>query len=383
MSQHPTTRRARVERKGVALAIALVSIVILSLVSMGVFYASTQEYRISSNTMSQRQAAAAAELGQSLVMGSWNVVSGSTIAVGDTVRRDSTDAAGWGFKVVTTRLSTMTYWIVSEGWSHKGTPIEGRAKTGILMRPQGPQLNVPGSLTTAGPVKLSGTSELNGHNQNPPGWSCPTLTPDKPALVTSYTAGGNPKLVGGAIIDGSPAVDYNPIAADTSTYFSYGTMGWKDLTSMASKTFPAGTITTTGPVITGGACDLSVITNWGDPTRSSPGGVCESYFPIIYVAGDAHISSSGRGQGILLVEGDLDLSGGFEFFGIVIARGRVTSSGTGAHITGGVLAADADLDQNTIVGTSLIQYSGCAIEAALKASAQLRPVRQRAWTQVF
>ena len=52
---------------------------------------------------------------------------------------------------------------------------------------------------------------------------------------------------------------------------------------------------------------MSVATNWGAPTvKTSP---CFNYFPIIYHYGRPQLSGSGAGQGILLVEGNLTVTG--------------------------------------------------------------------------
>jgi hypothetical protein len=84
----------------------------------------------------------------------------------------------------------------------------------------------------------------------------------------------------------------------------------------------------------------------------------------------------------LLVDGDLELNGGFQYTGIIIVRGTLTTTGTGAKITGGVMAANIDLDQNTVLGNSSIKYSSCAINAVSQGSAYLKPVAQRAWVDV-
>ena len=87
--------------------------------------------------------------------------------------------------------------------------------------------------------------------------------------------------------------------------------------------------------------------NWGDPfTPTSP---CFSRFPIIHAQAGLTINGE-LGQGILLVEGDLAVQGGFEFFGIVMVRGKLKTNGTGGHFNGAVMAANVDLDDNTVIG---------------------------------
>src|SRR5205814_7090438 len=103
----------------------------------------------------------------------------------------------------------------------------------------------------------------------------------------------------------------------------------------------SGTYNGIGPVISGTTCVTSNSSNWGDPL--TPATPCASYFPIIRFQGVSTAVTKltgGFGQGILIVDGDLEVSGGFQFFGPVIVRGHFKTTGTGGHFNGGVIAAD-------------------------------------------
>ncbi len=83
----------------------------------------------------------------------------------------------------------------------------------------------------------------------------------------------------------------------------------------------------TGPAYTGAIppkCDTNVETNWGEPTLATD--PCFNYFPIIYHYGNLKLQG-GRGQGILLVEGDLTATGGMVFYGPVFVTGTLSTSG--------------------------------------------------------
>jgi len=85
---------------------------------------------------------------------------------------------------------------------------------------------------------------------------------------------------------------------------------------------------------------------------------------------------------VLLVDGDLTLSGGAWFAGVVIARDDVRSSGVGGTVLGTVMAGDAAIasgDHTVLGGATHLQLSRCAIDRALTWSARLVPMRQRAW----
>src|SRR3989454_12548566 len=60
----------------------------------------------------------------------------------------------------------------------------------------------------------------------------------------------------------------------------------------------------------------------------NPAGKCASYFPIVHILGSASINGV-QGQGILLVDGSLDVQGGFQWFGITIVRGTLKTAGGG------------------------------------------------------
>ncbi|MDP3775143.1 MAG: hypothetical protein Q8Q85_12850 [Gemmatimonadales bacterium] len=109
---------------------------------------------------------------------------------------------------------------------------------------------------------------------------------------------------------------------------------------------------------------------------------CRNYFPIIYVNGDLKLTG-GYGQGILLVSGDLDVQGGFEFYGPVIIRGSLKTSGTGGHFNGGLMAANVDLETSSVLGDAVVTYSSCAIARALQFNAPGRLLAQRSWAELF
>ncbi len=110
---------------------------------------------------------------------------------------------------------------------------------------------------------------------------------------------------------------------------------------------------------------------------------CTSYAPVILFTSDAHLSN-GRGQGVLLVDGDLQLSGNFEFTGLVITTGQVRTTGTGNKITGGVMAQDVNLgDQTSFLGNPTVAYSRCALDWVLQQTAVAKPAGGHSWTQMF
>lgn len=87
---------------------------------------------------------------------------------------------------------------------------------------------------------------------------------------------------------------------------------------------------------------------------------------VTYVGGSVQLTSSSTGSGILIVDGDLDVHGGMNFYGLIIVRGVTTFSGGGSdqvNLYGAILsgeklgAADAELG-----GSVSLQYDSCALK---------------------
>jgi hypothetical protein len=112
---------------------------------------------------------------------------------------------------------------------------------------------------------------------------------------------------------------------------------------------------------------------------------CLNYYPIIYSPGDLHLNGKNRGQGVLLVEGNLQINGSFDFYGIIIVKDDVNKGNGTASVHGSIMARNAQLtDGGSILsGTQDVYYSKCAIESALRGSAILIPTRTRGWAQLF
>jgi hypothetical protein len=371
-----------------ALPLVLGAIVIIGALIAGVMFAATQDYRGASNDLNQTRAAAAAEMGVNRLTIDWNLSYNTSMKTGDTLRKQYTDPRGAVADVFVTRLAGPFFWVVSEGQTTPGAvQVGARRRYGSLLRLNTPDIPFMAALTGRGTILVGGSSTVSGNDHAPTGWSCPALGKALAGLAMSDTTSGL-KLPGCSVskscVTGSPQFLQTLAAADTATYFVYGNSTYQALAASASKIIPAGqTLTNLGPVTTSGVCQTTLMTNWGDPNRALPAGACESYFPTIHALGDLHLSG-GVGQGILLVDGNLDMTGGFSFTGVLIVRGTVSAYGTGAHVTGGVMAANVDLDaDNTVLGNSSINYSSCALQQVMYSSSYPKPAKQRAWINLY
>ena len=372
---------ATTKRTGMALPMVLGAIVIIGTLIGGVMYVATQDYRVGANTLNETRATAAAEMGLNRLTTDWDQTK-NTIPVGDTLTKSYTELNGATVNVLVTRLPGPFFWAVSEAQT-RGNSLQygSRRRYGGLFRLNTPAMNFLGAVTAAGNIRVSGNVTVNGNDANPTGWGCTNSFTNMPGAVITPTA--TTTINGSVTVVGNPPYTTSPAAADTNTYFNYGSTTYTTLAQAANITLPGGTYTGMAPVVANGVCQKTLPLNWGDPVRHTPVAACENYFPIVHITGSA-ILSGGTGQGILLIDGDLTKAGGFNWYGIVIARGTVRAVGNNNGIFGAVMAAAVDLgDAVTLGGSTTVQYSTCAVMQALSATSPLAVARGRPWVNLY
>jgi hypothetical protein len=369
---------------------SLLAIVLIGAMVAGGYMAGVQYYRIGRNSLVEQRAMAATELGLDSAYALWNK-SWNTQATGTvTTLAYSAPNGAWVDTVRVTKLNQLSSLIVSEGRAGGfATPLSARRRVAMIVVLNMPKVNQIGALTSRGTVTIGGSTAISGVDTSLAGWNCPPAGSGVagvavPAFSNLAWGGSCP---GGTCIQGSPLVSITSAANDTNTYFSYGTMKWAQLVAMADVSV-SGTLTHVKPTTlsSGGTtvCSTSVNTNWGDPNRASPAGACESYFPVVYAPSDISINGD-QGQGVLLVNGNLNIQGGFVFYGQIIARGTVKLTGTGNHVYGGVMAASIQdsTDASKLSGNSSIRYSRCAVTSVFLNAAMGSRAPQRSWIELF
>lgn len=371
-------------RHGIAIVAALGGIVVIGALIAGVFFVSTQESQISGGSLVHERAFRAAELGLNTTLANWDAPVMYALPTGgmDTMVYSGN---GWVDTVVVTKLTSQAYSMLSSATAGSGRLARSRKQTLLSIRLSAPDFDFLGALTVRGTTQIGGSSVITGTNTNPSGWAdCPasndTLAGIAIADSTQISYSGT-----GHVVTGSPKILQDASAGDTANYFTFGDEDWETLTASATKIINGTTtFSQINPVVSNGVCDKSAAANWGAPIHTVPANPCENYFPIIHHKGSTSTLklSGARGQGILLVDGDLEISGGFEFYGPVIVRGRIKTTGTGGKLNGGVMAANVQLDQNTVLGDATIIYSSCAVAKAIAGSANPRRIVHRAWTEV-
>jgi Tfp pilus assembly protein PilX len=374
------------QRRGVALITALFGVVVLAVLMSGMYFTSNQEYRGTRNALVEQRAFAVAEYGLNSEISNWDrarnqIQSFGIGAIDSTKVYPANTDTSW---VKVTRLTDNTFWVLSDGYANMGNNLESRRQTSAFVRIAYPTINPRGAITAAGNVRLQGAANVDGDDVHPAGWTnCGALVPTVPGVTVPPSG---TVTTGPTNITSIPATAHDSAAADSNTYVRYGSESWNTLTSNAdikltggvynADIFPVGTATT---------CDKSGDFNWGEPLRPGDVAGCYGYFPIIYSSGSLHLNGNGRGQGILLVNGDLEINGLLDFYGIVIVRDDILKSNGTAKVTGAVFAANMTVGDplSWLTGDQDVQYSNCAVQSALSGSAILVRVTQRHWAQVF
>lgn len=381
-------KRVMQNERGIALAVAIFALVIVGALVAGAFFVGTQEQRVAESSRRLQQSFGIAEVGVGQKMATWNPNVDNVVRVfpADSITVPTTPAMTGTYGGIVRKLNPNMYLIDITAQdsislrSGLGKASGGaRQRVGLLARVRPLEMDIQASLTTQGDVALKGQSRVDGSDHLPPGWTdCDPLGAPAAGIRVDQ---GTVTVQGQATVAGAPPVR-NDTSVGPQTFTQFGDVSYDQLAARATITLPGGTYQT-APVLTGGACDKSVQTNWGDGINHAS--LCASYFPVIHIKGSVVLNGV-QGQGILMVDGDLSVQGSYEFFGITIVRGSISTSGGGttdAHFWGTVMAQNVDLELQNASGKATLNYSKCAIIQALQMNSMVVPMVSRGWAQLF
>jgi hypothetical protein len=368
----------RRDERGVALVGAIFALLLIGGMVSGAFFVGMQEQRVGHSTLKAQQAFHTAEGAAQYLVADWdpykynNLVVGSTLA--DVGWMD--DSTGW-YRRSLRRMNTMLYLVDVQGFSADSSTGQ---HVGLLARLNPVEVRADAAFTTRGNVRARGKSEINGNDRTPPGWlDCPAVeAAGAPGLLVDDKK--NVTEEGGAhIIAGNPRIAEDK-KIDVAELTTFADTDFDALAAEATKVLPPGTYEQLEPSFVGTECNLADPKNWGD--GRNPLSPCGDYYPVTLITGDAVIRNW-QGQGLLLVDGDLMVNGNFEYFGVIIVRGRFWTEGTGQKFHGAVIAANNGDGLNDIAGDAKLYYSSCAIQRSLQGTALAVPFGERSWVSLY
>ena len=360
------SRSRRADERGMALALAIFALVVVGALVAGAFLAGHLEQRTGRSSLYAEQAADAAEAGAAELLASWDAPTLNALAPGSVATFPSTPLAGRAsYHPTVTRLNAQLFLVQSHGTrvNASGGTL-ARRTVGLVARLASLGEGPGAALTTGKPVEIAGDEVTISGN-------------DSASAAANECAPGRSR----------PAARTAP--PSSAVFAMFGDVEFERLAAHATIVLPDTTLTSSlRPSLDDrNRCDTGDGANWGEPRTSSGAAfkACRRYFPIVFAKGPRlTIAAGGRGQGILLVAGDLEITSDFDFTGLIVVKGGVRMSGPGSRITGALLAANEQEQSRTqLAGNATVQYSSCALRAALGGAAFAEPLGQRSWVQVW
>ena len=340
-------------RRGAALVAALFVLVVLDVVIGALCFVALQELRVGRNAAGARRAAGAAEAGLDAALSGWAGGGYGRLDVGAAASFAGTLAGGtgaWSGSVL--RLNQRLFLIRSTG--HDGGGRARRTQL-LVVRLALPALATTAALTVSGTVRVGPEGRVVGASAAADEGPCGSA-PDTVAgvLLPSADQLELASCALGGCVSGRPDLAVDPALA-TAAVPVVGESGWARLRGAADLELAAGAVLA---------------------------GVSDADGHVFHAAGDLEIIGGLR-RGVLLVEGNLVLSGGAEFRGLVLVRGALKFGDGGGRIVGSALAATAEIGISGGFGTDLIAHSGCSVSQALASAALAVPLPERAWAEAY
>jgi Tfp pilus assembly protein PilX len=208
-------------------------------------------------------------------------------------------------------------------------------------------LTVPGPLYVKSDTDIKGSStDIIGMDPDTGKEPCGGLA--VPAITTINTAStiamsGNPNVIG------SPQIKESGTDLDIDAMVN-------SLKQMANFSYNVTSATQTGM-------------NWGTPTLGpelEDPSTCNVHNIVYYNTSGTYIKLAGgsTGCGILLVDGDLEVNGGFSWHGVIVVTGSIKYAGGGnKQVTGGMLSGGTVDAEVEVGGNANIVYCSSAVNS--------------------
>lgn len=376
-------------RDGFVLPVVIFGLVIMSTLAVAALLTAGDEQKSARAVMESASAFYAAEAGFNELWAAWPDTQVLGLEPGDTLD------LGWraldhgaSYRAVVYRVDNggqKMYELTVEG--RGGGPLGGQRMLGLTIAADAgagggasslPPWSGVGAVTGRGGFSGAGNnSRVYGFDTRPSGstWNwddhCEGDTLDAAGVV--WDDADNVMTGNGGEIYGNPPVQEDSDLSNDEHYWKFGDVTWDSLVSMAEYTIDNLSIPFEGATkVSDGQCVHpwsgsgwgTTKYNFGSP---KPDNACFDYFPIVYAKGQN--SMMGRGQGILIVDGHLDMASA-SWYGLIIVRGCLLQ-GNGGAIYGAVL-----VDHQSVSGCggmgfgtgndSKVYWSSCAVQRTIE-----------------
>lgn len=383
MSSRPVSRQraTRLDRRGVALPLALMGLVVVSLLVTAALLTSSTELALSSAHQDGVGALYASDDALEQFIGTKAVTT-----PGDPLRAIADTLVG-GTRITVSRLRNLESETTDsmkqlEEFAVVARPADGRGRTvGTLLTSlraaKKLNISVEAGMTTGGDLKVSGNSVISD--------SSTTCAHAGSENAVQVSAGSTITREGNAVIDGT--ADTATFTKDSMVVQLLGGMSLQEAASKASIRFGPGEFDSSNKRAksydANGPLPRSDKYNWGCPRNSGDACVTASkndtidntaYYPSVSIdaGGGTVILNGDHGQGVLIVHnGSLSIQGNFIFEGILLVEKDLSIKGTGGgsttetKISGAVLAlGESSTIEDNVSGNAVISYDMCTITSS-------------------
>ncbi|MGD0624871.1 MAG: PilX N-terminal domain-containing pilus assembly protein [Thermodesulfobacteriota bacterium] len=389
--------------KGAILIVGLLVILVLTVLSMAAMMSTGTELRIAANDRSAKEVFYTAEAGledarsrlqtsatafplsdNQPTNASWTAfigpeeraqAKGYQASNSNQVRYDKLNSTSMDYVVTVThkvdasnnilKWGDGNYDGISEENTTSGTPIyiitsEGHTSTGAtksvqIEAVQAPPITAPAALYTKEVTTIQGTS-TNVLGMDGCGGA------NVPGIISMATVSQN----GHPMITGSPAaiIEKSPMNIDVKKMIN-------QFKTKADYSYNVNSATLTGM-------------QWGNPT---PGGTqqcatsCSDHNIVYFNTNSTYVKLTGQssGCGILLVEGDLEIHGGFQWYGVILVTGSIIFTGGGGKNVTGAALAGANASADLVGGDANIVYCSKAVNN----QTNYMPLVTLRWAEIF
>ena len=365
-------------RRGVALLVVLLALATLGATGAAVLAAAHALRDEARGALASLQARTLAGAATAAAWRDWDGAARVDDAPGELVEWITT-GTGAIASVQRTRLHPQVWWVAADARALvtlRTRPVRHAAALALhlAVAPDMPRA----ALTTAGDVTIESAAAVRGVDSVPPGWPCAREGVPSVALHR----GGASSLL--AITSSVHGADLPFIAADPDD----PRRPWDDaraaIIAAASVRPAAGSTLSLAPRDSAGSCPVGP-NAWGEPDRGSSGvASCQRQWVVVHSAGPLTFTG-GRGQGVLVVDGDLRLTGDATFVGLVLARGNVRLEDR-ASLVGALVVAEAHGHPSpsvTLTGSASVTRSRCAVLASLLGGPLLVPASPGGWMTLW
>ncbi|MEP6765592.1 MAG: hypothetical protein ABJB66_14855 [Gemmatimonadaceae bacterium] len=286
----------------------------------------------------------------------WNAREFASMEIGQ--RKTSTTVVPGGLATTVTMARTAIDAAIMEAnttSSKNGVALNATRRVTRALVARNLPLPLQNALTALDAITIDNPAGISSVDEVPPDWT--TECANEP-LVNATT---------------SPIADINTARA----VFDANWNGWL---SLASHSDAANTVTQLAPIVISASCAAGT----GEPRRDvSSVTACVNEWGARAIIGSnaATLSSNSRHQGILLVEGDLILTGTLEVDGLLVVRGAIDASAGQLVVHGAALIRDTFGRGSRFGIATRVRYSRCALRRALSAVAAPAAITTGGWLE--